>query len=154
MKVDMRSRAKVPFGYKIVEGKAVIDQEEVVILWTFFTKFLEGKSMAEAARAAKFPGSSAVLSAYIHKPEYVGTDFYPAIISEEYQKKLIDEYETRKGKCYLPKERPVKGVRLYKEFRFAKKEFPHAGDPADCVEAYYRGIEPKTEQKDTRVPGR
>ena len=52
MKNDMRKRARVPFGYEIVDGKAIINQAESTKLKLYFELFLSGKSMSAAAKAS------------------------------------------------------------------------------------------------------
>ncbi len=144
MNKDLRSRARVPFGYKIVDGFAVIDPEEASVLKEFFARFLDGESMAFAAREAGFPSSPATYSHYFYKKELAGTDYYPAIVSEGYQKELIKEYEKRKGRrrqsapCHTRRE-----VRIYTDFYMAEMPDVLPEDPEAYVKAIYQRIQPE-----------
>ena len=95
MDKDLRSRSRVPYGYKIEDGRAVIDPLEAGVLKNFFARFMEGDSMALAAKASGFPCAPTTRRHYFYKKEFIGTDYYPAIISEDYQKQLIEENEKR-----------------------------------------------------------
>ena len=74
--------------------------------------------MASAARAARLPLSTSTYPHLFSKKEYVGTDYYPAIIEASYQEKLVSEWQKRKSESpRLGKTHPKKAVRVYKEFR-------------------------------------
>ena len=134
---DLRARARIPFGYRIVDGKAQIDQEEAHILKTYFSLYLEGLSMAEAAHEAGLHCSTTSFRNLLKKKEYTGTDYYPAIISPEYQEKLMVERERRKAESLRkPKDRVPKGVRIYTRFRMEDN------NPDDSVETMYLKIVP------------
>ena len=50
---DFRAKARIPFGYRIVDGKAQIDPVESAQLKKYFSLYLGGLSMAEAAKEAE-----------------------------------------------------------------------------------------------------
>ena len=153
MSRDLRSRSRIPYGYRIEGGAAVIDPQESSALKLYFQRFLEGLPMAQAAAEARLPCSATTLRNLLKKKEYVGTDYYPAIITEEYQKQLITEYETRKGQqVRVAPTHPEKGVKLYKDFRLVKMRTYIPNDPVDCAAALYQRIRPK--MKHTEAPGR
>ena len=111
---------KIPFGYNIINGQAVINEEQADQLKLYFKRYLEGDTMASAARAARLPLSTSTYPHLFSKKEYVGTDYYPAIIEESYQENLVSEWQKRKSESpRLGKTHPKKAVKVYKQFRIA-----------------------------------
>lgn len=142
---DLRSRAKVPYGYRIVDGEAYVNSEETARLQLYFRRYLEGESMSAAAKEAQLPCSQTTLPHLFQRKEYIGNEFYPPIITEEYQQKLIAEWEERKKRAVvrsLPTHKE-KGVRIYKEFRLVKARNYDSSDPVDSAAALYQRIRPK-----------
>lgn len=145
MTEDLRARAKVPYGYRIADGRACVDAEEAAALRLFFRRYLEGETMSAAAREARLPCSQATLPHLFQRKEYAGTAFYPAIITEEYRQRLVAEWQGRKrqkARRTLPTH-PAKGVRVYRDFRLVKARAYDGTDPAGCAAALYRRIRPK-----------
>ena len=141
--MDRRQYARVPFGYDIVNGSAVINEVNAAQLKLFFNVFMEGESMAEAARQAGLQCSTATYPHLFKRKEYCGTDYYPAIINTEYQQILIAEWERRKGQSPLrPKKRPRKGVQLYTEFKLTTQHAIRSDDPVEAASAFYLRIRP------------
>ena len=71
------------YGYKIINGKAVIDEQEAGIIISIFNGYISGLSMkATAANAGVLMQHSAV-KRILMQDAYIGTDYYPAIISRE-----------------------------------------------------------------------
>lgn len=115
---DFRAKARIPFGYRIVDGKAQINDAEARQLKKYFSLYLDGATMAEAARKAGIQCSPTTFRNLLKRKEYCGTDYYPAIISSDYQRELESEWERRKGQTVRqPRERIPKGVRIYTDFR-------------------------------------
>ena len=135
---------RVPFGYRIVEEKAVIHGAEAEQLLLYFRLYLSGMSMSGAAREAKLPCSETTCPHLFRRKEYVGTDFYPALITADYQQKLITEWQTRKMK--RPKRRRAsteKRVRIYTRFCFSEKAGEVPSDPVEQIAALYQRIRPQ-----------
>ena len=95
--MDRRRYGRVPFGYDIVDGAAVINEADAGRLRLFFRVFMSGESMAEAARQAGLQCSATTYPHLFKRKEYRGTDYYPAIITGDYQRGLIAEWERRRG---------------------------------------------------------
>ena len=87
---------RIPFGYEIIDGKAVINEQKVKQLRLYFERYLSGQSMADAARVAHLPVSSSTYPHLFKRKEYCGTDYYPAVITKEYQAQLVAEWQRRK----------------------------------------------------------
>ena len=151
--------ARVPFGYEIVDGKAQVNAEAAERLKLFFSEFLSGASMAEAARKARLQCSTTTYPHLFKRKEYSGTDYYPAIITPEYQQQLIAEWEKRKGEA--PRRgntHTPKGVPLYTEFRVFKDRMcgdrelcrdRESADPAAVAAAIYQRIRPRYKNNTT-----
>lgn len=142
----------IPYGYRIVDGEAVICEKEAARLKAYFRKYLASDAMSAAAKAAGLPFCAATYPRLFAKKEYSGTDYYPAIITQEYQEKLIAEWTKRRqeaipGKPHLPK----KEVRIYTNFRLSKRTLRPSEDAAEYAEQLYRRIRPvKSGRKQSR----
>ena len=144
--MDGRSRARIPYGYRIVNGQAEIDHAERDILLGYFEAYLSGEPMSYAAEKVGLPFSPATYPHLFKRKEYLGTDFYPAIITREKQDELIREWESRKGeRPRMVKPAVAKGVRIYTDFRLVRARSFEEGDPVDCAAALYQRIRPRTE---------
>ena len=143
---DLRKRGGVPFGYRIENGKAVVNEEEAEKLREFFRCFLEGSSMAGAARDAGLSCHHTTLPLLMKRKAYTGTDFYPAIITTDFQQKLISEWEKRKGEGpRTPNVRAVRFVKINTEFDAPESEPPHT-TPESYIMALYEQIRVKEQQ--------
>lgn len=111
---------RIPFGYDIIDGKAVINERKMQQLKLYFKNYLDGQSMADAARVAHLPVSSSTYPNLFKRKEYCGTDYYPAVITKEYQKQLVTEWQRRKDEHPRRRRKQAdKGVRVYTHFRMA-----------------------------------
>jgi hypothetical protein len=75
--------AHIPYGYRIVDGKAVVDEVQAEQVRTFFEEYISGKSLKAAAEEVGlkiFHGSAGRMLRNTH---YLGDDYYPAIIDKE-----------------------------------------------------------------------
>lgn len=135
---------KIPFGYEVIGGKAFINEKEAEQLLLYYRRFLDGETMNAAAREARLPCSQTTYCTLLSKKVYLGTDYYPPIISKEYQDQLIAEYKKRRAQASKPpKKRPVKGVKVYTDFRLVRPRAYAPDDPVDCAAALYQRIRPK-----------
>ena len=74
-------RARIPFGYRIRNGRAEPDPVEAQQLQLLFSLFLQGMSAAASAREAGIPRSAVCCRKMLSNPVYCGTDYYPQLIS-------------------------------------------------------------------------
>jgi hypothetical protein len=72
-----------PYGYKIENGKAVVDQEKSEKIKLLFESYLSGDSLATAAKKAGIKAFHAGIGNILKNTRYVGDDFYPAIIDKD-----------------------------------------------------------------------
>ena len=139
---DLRSRARVPFGYKIVDGRAEIDPIESSQLKKYFSLYLGGTTMAEAAHEARLQCSATTFRNLLKRKEYSGTDYYPAIITPEYQDRLVTEWERRRGEVQRGRRNYIrKGVRIYTDFRM-KKNLTESSNLIEQINELYQRIRP------------
>jgi hypothetical protein len=72
-----------PFGYRIENGKAVIDKEAAEQIKTLFQSYLSGDSLATAAKKAGIKAFHAGIGRMLQNIRYVGDEYYPAIIDPD-----------------------------------------------------------------------
>lgn len=71
------------YGYKIINGKATVDEQEAAIIIKIFNGYLSGMSLRDAAVNAGKAMVHSTVKRIICNFCYVGDDFYPAIISRQ-----------------------------------------------------------------------
>ena len=69
-----------PYGYRIENGAAVINEAEAECVRRIFDNYISGMSLREAASAAGHPLVHSTVKRMLTKKYYYGDDFYPAII--------------------------------------------------------------------------
>ena len=72
-----------PFGYRIENGVAVIDEDAAGKLRTLYANYLDGMSLKNAANEAGIETFHASAKRLLMTEHYLGDDFYPAIIDKE-----------------------------------------------------------------------
>ena len=72
-----------PFGYRIENGVAVIDEYAAGKLRTLYANYLEGMSLKNAANEAGIEAYHASAKRLLMTEHYLGDVFYPAIIDKE-----------------------------------------------------------------------
>lgn len=83
------------FGYKITNGKASIDKEQAVKVQKLFDGYISGKALRTAALEAGIDTYHGSAGRMLQNKKYMGTDYYPKIISEKIFKKAQEEREHR-----------------------------------------------------------
>ena len=126
------------YGYKIINGKETVDEQEAEIIIKIFNGYLSGMSLRDAAVNAGKAMVHSTVKRIICNFCYVGDDFYPAIISRQTfsraNAELIRRSEKRVGKKRL-RTPPV-----YTQFKITAPE-KHYDDPAVQAEYIYSLIE-------------
>ena len=69
-----------PYGYRIENGLAVINQEEAAIIRSLYAAYLDGATLAAAAQKAGLKATHSVAGLILKNKHYTGDDYYPAII--------------------------------------------------------------------------
>ena len=81
----------IPYGYMIVEGKAVVDQMEASKLKELFNAYLSGLSLMDAAEKAGIKRYHATIARMLTNKRYLGDEYYPKIIDRDTFYKVEDE---------------------------------------------------------------
>ena len=129
-----------PYGYDIVGGAAVINEEQAAAIRQTCENYLSGMSMTQAARTAGINMKHSGVKRLMQNPRYLGDDFYPAILTPEIAQ-AVEAERLRRDTLY-------KGTRYTKEAvttviptRFAMKLIaPKYQDPIKQAEYAYSQI--------------
>ncbi len=80
-----------PFGYRIEDGIAVVDETAAGKLRMLYDNYLAGMSLTAAANQAGIDTYHASIKNLLMKKHYLGDDFYPAIISKGIFERVQEE---------------------------------------------------------------
>lgn len=72
-----------PFGYRIENGIAVIDNETAERVKSLYRYYLSGDSLKTAAEKAGIESFHAGIGRMLENIRYLGDDYYPVIIDQE-----------------------------------------------------------------------
>lgn len=101
----------IPYGYRIENGKAVIDETAAGRVRRLFENYLSGDSLKKAAENAGITGNHGTIKLMLQNRRYLGDGFYPQIISEEMFNAAVEELQSRTERLgrngYVRKERSV-----------------------------------------------
>ena len=105
--------AHIPYGYKIQDGKAVIDLVETSQLKELFKLYLSGLSMNAASEKSGIKCYHARVAKMLTNKTYLGDEYYPQIIDKDVFKQVGVEKLRRAKKLgrvgeYKPKEEKIK----------------------------------------------
>ena len=95
----------IPYGYRIENGVAVIDEEQGAKVRKLCEGYLSGMSLPAAADAAGVGVSHASAMRMMMNRHYLGDEFYPQIITPEIRK-AVEEERQRRAKMYGRENRP------------------------------------------------
>ena len=131
----------IPFGYRIENGKAVIDEVTAEQVRNLFRNYLSGMTLVSAASEAGIETYHATVSKMLANRRYLGDDFYPQIIEEETYRAAQQERRNRAkklGRDHFVAKALVLEVPAEFEMRKAIK---HYDNPAEQAEYLYTLIE-------------
>ena len=101
----------IPYGYRIENGKAVIDETAAGQVRRLFENYLGGDSLKKAAENAGITGNHSTIKLMLQNRRYTGDNFYPPIISEEMFNAAAEELQNRAERLgrngHVRKERSV-----------------------------------------------
>ena len=85
----------IPYGYRIENGKAVVDEIASERVKELFSGYLAGLSLKGAAKKAGIDCYHATVSKMLQNKHYLGDEFYPPIIDEEtFEKARVEKRYT------------------------------------------------------------
>lgn len=73
----------LPYGYRIVNGTAVIDETQAEQVRGIYTAYLSGRSYTDAAESVGLEMRHSSVRRMLQNRRYLGDEFYPAIIDRE-----------------------------------------------------------------------
>ena len=101
-----------PFGYRIVGGVAVIDKTAAATVRNLYKNYLSGMGLATAAKEAGLYTYHGTAKRIMCNRNYLGDEFYPAIIDAEIFEQVQQELTKRAAKLgrldLKPKEKIIK----------------------------------------------
>ena len=98
--------AHMPYGYRIENGIAVIDEEKAEKVRNLYKGYLSGLSLTVAAKTAGIDAYHGTAGRMLRNERYLGDDYYPAIIDKEtYEKAEAERVKRAKklGRIFEPK---------------------------------------------------
>lgn len=96
-----------PYGYDIVGGAAVINEEQAANLRKLCENYLSGMSFVQAAKDIGLEMKHSGVKRLMQNPRYLGDDFHPAILTPEIAQ-AVEAERLRRDALY-------KGTRYKKE---------------------------------------
>lgn len=70
----------IPYGYRIVNGIAIVDDDEAAAVRKFFACYILGMALMKAAEEAGLKLYHGSAGRMLRNVKYLGDDYYPAII--------------------------------------------------------------------------
>lgn len=73
----------IPYGYRIENGAAVVDEAEAAVVREFFNCYISGLALMAAAEKVGLKLYHGSAGRMLRNTKYLGDDYYPAIIGRE-----------------------------------------------------------------------
>lgn len=137
--------AHIPYGYRIEDGKAVVDEIQAEQVRTFFKEYISGKALMVAAETVGlklFHGSAGRMLRNTH---YLGDEYYPAIIDRELFDKAEEERQSRASQLGRVRELKVKETPSIPLCFTMGKQIQEFDNPFKQAEYAYNLIESEVE---------
>ena len=83
------------YGYRIENGRAVIDDEKAAQVRMIYTEYLSGTALCTAAMKAGLSLTHSSVKHLLTNRRYLGDGFYPAIIDEDTYRRVAEMLKTR-----------------------------------------------------------
>ncbi len=129
-----------PYGYNIMGGAAVINEEQAAVIRQICENYLSGMSFVQAARAAGINMNHSGVKRLMLNPRYLGDDFYPAILTAEIAQ-AVEAERLRRDALYKGTRYTKDAVTTVIPTRFAMKHTaPKYQDPIKQAEYAYSQI--------------
>lgn len=126
-----------PYGYRIENGCAVIDEEAAAKIRRLYENYFAGMSQSKAAIEAGIETYHSSAKRLMQNRHYLGDDFYPPIIDQETFDKAEAIRLERAGKLgRLNRVKKAKPLTVPTHFRFAEAE-EHYDNPRLQAEYLY-----------------
>lgn len=130
-----------PFGYKIENGVAVIDNAAATQIKELYENYLSGLSLSAAAKAAGITTYHGTVKCMLQNKHYLGDAYYPAIIDCDTFEKAKSELKKRAealGRTRVPKAKIPAAIPMIFIMKPVVENHP---DPIEQAEYLYSLIE-------------
>ena len=129
-----------PYGYDIMGGAAVINEEQAANLRKLCENYLSGMSFVQAAKDVGLEMKHSGVKRLMQNPRYLGDDFYPAILTAEITQ-AVEAERLRRDALYKGTRYTKEAVTTVVPTRFAmKRTAPKYQDPTKQAEYAYSQI--------------
>lgn len=129
-----------PYGYDIVGGAAVINENQAANLRKLCENYLSGMSFVQAAKDVGLEMKHSGVKRLMQNPRYLGDDFYPAILTAEIAQ-AVEAERLRRDALYKGTGYTKEAVTTVIPTRFAmKRTAPKYQDPIKQAEYAYSQI--------------
>lgn len=136
-----------PFGYKIENGKAVINEQEVKQIKILFNSYLSGDSLATASKKADIKAFHSSIGRMLQNTRYLGDEYYPAIIDSDTFEATQAERAKRAEKLGRVYEKIEESDVVYPTVFYINEGTEHFDDPFGQAEYAYSLIETEVQDK-------
>lgn len=131
----------IPYGYRIENGKAVIDEEKTEQVRKLYKGYLSGLSYMSAAEFAGLKLYHTGAKKMMQNKYYLGNEYYPAIIDKETFDAAEAERVKRQAKLgRVYDEKPATASKVATSFKIPKVQKKYE-DPFKQAEYIYSLIE-------------
>lgn len=107
-----------PYGYQIVDGKAVVDELAAANIHQICENYLNGMGLIASATDVGLTKNATEVKRMIMNKKLLGNDFYPAILTKEEMNALEEERARRAkklGREHMPR-RTSNKPKIYSAF--------------------------------------
>lgn len=137
-----------PYGYKIENGIAVVDQEAAAMVKVLYRIYLSGLSLSNAAKEAGIKGYHASIARMLTNKRYLGDGYYPQIIDNETFEQAEAE-RLRRAKMLGRIREPAAKEKTLKRYQFSMPKLEQLyDDPFKQAEYAYSLIESEVIEDD------
>ncbi len=133
--------AHIPYGYRIEDGKALVDEVQAQQVQAFFKEYISGKALKAAAETVGLNISHGSAGKMLKNTRYLGDDYYPAIIDKELFNKAEEERQLRAGRLGRIRELKVKEKPTVPQNFSLGKQIQQFDNPFKQAEYIYSSIE-------------
>ena len=128
-----------PYGYEIIDGRAVINEEQAANIRQICENYLSGMSLMKAAAAVGLAICHSGVKNLMLNKRYLGNGFYPMILTEETVRKVEEERIRRETALGRKRQKGThsasKGI-VYTEFTAPKIKLKYKNPVRQAEYAY------------------
>lgn len=136
-----------PFGYKIENGKAVINEQEVKQIKNLFEFYLSGDSLETAAKKSGIKAFHSSNGRILQNTRYLGDEYYPTIIDSDTFEAAQAERAKRAEKLGRVYEKIEESDVVYPTVFYINEGTEQFDDPFGQAEYAYSLIETEVQDK-------